>query len=196
MCTFKNESEDVAKYGIIFDLIEVVLVRAPAQVNAVLTEIDQICGIAHNDDEFIRIVKDKFDYDAGQISQTLEDIISLYIPNEEILNVARNIKRCHKTALMNNGISFTFKKWVEKYRLQNFFNVLYNSAIDGFRKPDVNAYKKISEMLKISLCRCILIDDKIENVIAASNAGMQAIYYNHKADVSNKLSEIIRRGQP
>lgn len=179
--------------AIIFDLIGVVLLQKNKAFSPRLIEIDNICGIAESDEEFVEIMRTRYNYSDDMIDKVLNEIVSKVIPNMEVFNLIDEIRLTHKykIALMNNGILKTFNKWKEIYEFDKIFNVLYNSSQYTFRKPGVEAYETISALLKVGLDRCILIDDNETNLIGAQKCGMKTIAYVEGISIKNELEKLI-----
>ena len=61
---------------------------------------------------------------------------------------------------------------IEKFDTRSFFDIIVDS--DGVKKgkPDPEVYLKVSEKLKISPENCLVLEDAVNGVAAAKNAGM------------------------
>lgn len=103
-----------------------------------------------------------------------ERITSRYAPNPPVWNHLRAWKSRFRLALVNNGPSETFRRWVGKYGLNRVFDVLANSEEMGVRKPAAEFYLRVVDLLGVAPARCTLLDDDPRNVAGARLCGMQA----------------------
>lgn len=76
-----------------------------------------------------------------------------------------------ETDMKSNGL---FDRFTEVF--QNYY---YSSAI-GYRKPDKEAFKYVCEQNALEPSATLFIDDSIQHVEGAKEAGLQAIHLNTK----------------
>ena len=72
------------------------------------------------------------------------------------------------------------------------FDAVVLSDLAGVRKPDLVAYEAIIEALGVAAEDCVFVDDMRRNVVAAREAGMQAVQYMLGVEVL--LTELITKG--
>jgi putative hydrolase of the HAD superfamily len=84
--------------------------------------------------------------------------------------------RCMVGAL-NNEARETNKYRFETFGLFQYFKVALSSCYLGLRKPDPAIYQAALDILGRPADRILFIDDRIENVTGASDAGMKAIQF-------------------
>ncbi len=66
--------------------------------------------------------------------------------------------------------------------LSSLFEVAHYSYLEGVRKPDVSAYKKVLEKSSLVPSETLFIDDSAENIRGAEQAGL-AVYHHAQGDL-------------
>jgi putative hydrolase of the HAD superfamily len=66
----------------------------------------------------------------------------------------------------------------QRYGLREFFDVAFSSCYLGLRKPEPAIYRRALDILGKPAERVLFIDDRQENVAAASAAGMKTIRFD------------------
>jgi len=100
-----------------------------------------------------------------------------YIFDAEFLEVAEELKKKYKLGMLSNDL----KDWSNflriKFNINNFFDVLAISGDVGYRKPDKKIYEILLEKIMSPAEDCLFIDDKLENLRAASELGIKTIKF-------------------
>lgn len=95
--------------------------------------------------------------------------------NNSLLEYLQKLKSKYNLYLFTAGTLYQkpeFIKIIEK----TFLKVFTESDI-GFLKSDPRSYLALSERINTPVSEILFVDDKIENVSAATNAGLSAIQY-------------------
>jgi putative hydrolase of the HAD superfamily len=96
---------------------------------------------------------------------------------------AENMKNKYKYALLSTDVSAWSKYITEYYKLDKYFPVKIISADVHYRKPDAKIYEITLERLGIPVDECIFIDNRVENLLAASKFGIDVILFNRDNEV-------------
>jgi len=109
------------------------------------------------------------------LKESMIDIseISLYPHVKETLDILKN--NGFKLALATSAIGVDLKDRVERYNFNENFDAFVCSDEVKFSKPHPEIFLKAAKKLKISLDKCVVIEDAITGIIAAKKAGMKAI---------------------
>lgn len=78
----------------------------------------------------------------------------------------------------------------EKLQLSRYVQWSFVSCLTGLRKPAPEAYQSAAETLQVDVGDCLLVDDRIVNVDAARDVGMDAIQAESSPQVR---AELVRR---
>ncbi|KAM7494428.1 hypothetical protein LguiB_029037 [Lonicera macranthoides] len=90
-------------------------------------------------------------------------------------------------ALKQNGYemhAFTnYPIWYEmiedKLKLSNYLSWTFCSCKNGKRKPDPAFYLEVLKHLNVDPARCIFVDDRMQNVVAAIDAGIVGLQFKN-----------------
>ena len=158
------------------------------------------------------------DYERGRLTQTecyhavavqfslkVDDIAEAFqhareslAVNDELIRVVRTLKaeaggRLKVFALSN--ISTPDYEYIRTLPVDwTIFDGVFASALVGARKPDLEVYEHVIKTAGIDPSQALLVDDKVENVLAARAAGLGGIVFSKQSDVIMTLRSIY--GQP
>ena len=76
-----------------------------------------------------------------------------------------------------------------KFNLNDIFNVVVISGEVGHRKPDKRIYHFLLDRIQVPPENCVFIDDKLENLSAASELGIKTIRFIRNASKIGFCSE-------
>ena len=91
---------------------------------------------------------------------------------------------------LNNEARETNKYRFETFGLFLYFKVALSSCYLGLRKPDAAIYQAALDILGRPADRILFIDDRIENVTGAINAGMKAIQFVGEETLRKDLARL------
>jgi len=138
-----------------------------------------------------RVVKHFYNlYTTGQLSrdefwsklnvQNFEEIerrfLDLFDVDKEIFDVLNYLKQKYILGIITNHSKEWFDYLDKKFDFSNFFSVIIISSEVKARKPDLRIFEKFLEKLDINSNKVCFIDDKLENLKAASQLGMKTIW--------------------
>ena len=98
--------------------------------------------------------------------------------DEDFYKFAEDMKEKYNYALLSNDVSAWSKYITEYYKLDEYLPVKIVSADVHCRKPEVKIFQIALERLGIPAEECIFIDNSVENLLVASNIGMDVILFN------------------
>jgi HAD superfamily hydrolase (TIGR01509 family) len=119
-----------------------------------------------------------------------QDIAESKIVDSRMLLLIRKLRRNNKTALLTDNVLETFDYLVEKFALNEYFDVIANSARYGLLKSNPEFYIKVLEQLNVKPQDSFLIDDYQGNLNVASSLGLRTILYTGLDDLESKLLEM------
>lgn len=91
---------------------------------------------------------------------------------------------------LNNEAKETHEYRVEKFGLRKYLDSTFTSCYMGLRKPDPNIYNRTLGILGKTADRALFIDDRLENVAAASAVGMKAIRFTGAEALRRDLEQL------
>ena len=118
-----------------------------------------------------------FKGDLGKIEKEYLDTVGI---NESFYEFASNIKKYYKLALISNDSSEWSKYLRDKYKINDYFDVITVSGDIKIKKPDERIFKLTLEKLGCLVSDCTYIDDRRYNLAAAQSLGMDTILFNSR----------------
>jgi putative hydrolase of the HAD superfamily len=106
-------------------------------------------------------------------------VFGLSRPHPEVLEIGRWVERTHRyrmVALNNEGAEFNEHR-IGSFGLRGLLSAFFSSCYTGIRKPESRAYRLVNEVLQVAPSDCLFIDDRRENIDAATRAGWKAIRF-------------------
>jgi HAD superfamily hydrolase (TIGR01509 family) len=105
------------------------------------------------------LTKDKIDWDLVKYIDQLRQKYSVHLLTDQID--------------VNNGPD----QW--KAEISDLFHSIFRSYVEGYRKPDLDAYHNVIQKLDTTADTCVFIDDAQKNIDAANEVGMHGILYQY-----------------
>ncbi|MFY0598728.1 MAG: HAD-IA family hydrolase [Cyclobacteriaceae bacterium] len=198
---------------IIFDLGEVIVDLHP---NLVLKRFEELLGSTRsNIPELIKDTNLLIEYEKGRMStsefiQASNDFLKSEIPEEDFiaawnlmigdipsnrLTLLRSLKATHQVLVLSNTNEMHELYFEGKIRNEQqteglshyVHHPLYSHKIDR-RKPEKDIYEYVIDNFLEDASKALFLDDKIENVDAAINSGMQSIQVEYPDQIFEILS--------
>lgn len=111
-------------------------------------------------------------------------------PIEKMLDLLKRLKAKYKLA----ALSTISKEWLdfkaEKFKLDNFFDVIVGSGYIGIAKPDPEIYRILIEKLSVPPSSCIFVDDAEKNMPPAKDMGITTILFRGQKKLEKDLKKL------
>lgn len=117
-------------------------------------------------------------------------LLSRREPNWQLLELISTLKPEIKKAVVNNGLKTLFHGLLDRYGINNKFDLLVNSAEEGVEKPNSEIFLRTCQKLEIEPTQCCFVDDNPEFIAAAKNLGISAILFKNLADLRVELGSL------
>jgi putative hydrolase of the HAD superfamily len=112
-----------------------------------------------------------------------------YTIDPEFIQIAGKLRENYKLAMLSNDL----KEWSEflrnKFNINQFFEAIVISGEVGYRKPDKKIFEILLKKINSKPEECIFVDDKLENLNAASKLGIKNIRFIRNKIKSKSCSE-------
>jgi glucose-1-phosphatase len=123
-----------------------------------------------------------------------EDIIDLRMrvirgEDEEVLKIVHALSVRRKVACFSNTHAIHWNHMLASYQSFRLWRRAIASHLIGAAKPDPKAFAIACRELEAAPSECLLIDDVLANVEAASGAGWRAIHFKGAAALREELQE-------
>lgn len=118
-----------------------------------------------------------FKGDLAKIEKEYLDTVEI---DESFYEFATNIKKYYKLALISNDSSEWSRYLRDKYKINDYFDVITVSGDIKIKKPDERIFKLTIEKLGCLASDCTYIDDRRFNLEAAQSLGMDTVLFNSR----------------
>ena len=113
----------------------------------------------------------------------------------ELVEYVRKLRSQYQTALLSNAWENLRGVLEDEWRIADAFDQIFISAEMGVAKPDPQIYHRVMRRLELSPPQAVFIDDFIENVEAARQAGMHAIHFRTQPQALDELAGLLNHTQ-
>ena len=111
--------------------------------------------------------------------------------DDGIDDIVKSLSKKYKLAILSNTNPVHYEYIKEKYSIIELFDHILLSYEMGTVKPDAAAYEKLIKTTSVLPSQHLFIDDRIENICAAKEIGMDGIHY---ISIENLRMELKNRG--
>jgi 2-haloacid dehalogenase len=119
---------------------------------------------------------------------------SLIGPIEDSVEIVRELYAAGiRLFALTNWSSELFPVALSRFDFLGLFEDIIVSGEEGVRKPDPAIFEILRRRIGSSVARCIFIDDSLENIKAATEAGLDAILFS---DTGHLRRDLALRGLP
>jgi putative hydrolase of the HAD superfamily len=108
--------------------------------------------------------------------------------DEEMLELVRRLRGRYRVGLISNSTPRLEVEILSANGIAHLFEVVVNSARVGIAKPDPRIFLIAAQRLGVPPQRCLHIDDLIQNVQGARQAGFQAVL--HRGDLPTTVAAL------
>lgn len=114
--------------------------------------------------------------------------------NRDLLVYFNNLRPRYTTAVLTNAGTDFRNTFAAAYQLHRFTDHLIVSAEEGLAKPDEAIYLLAARRLGMPPQAILFVDDVLENVEGARQAGMQAFLFTNPQDTIQKIDAFLQTG--
>ena len=116
-----------------------------------------------------------------------EQRIATYQPRQSMFDLVTRLRRTYKAAVLSNFTHEWLEPIFDKYDLWRYFDAVIISSRERVIKPEPEIYLRTLRRLEIEPDEAIFIDDREENVIAASALKIDGILFTGEAELERAL---------
>jgi len=125
------------------------------------------------------------------LSEFREFYINCYEPKEDVRNLARELSKHLKVALLANA-GHAFDECHKNCGFEKIFGEnIFVSAKLKMMKPDKKIFEHVLNKLQVQPGEAVLIDDKSEFIDAALRLGMSAIQFKSREQAEKDLESML-----
>jgi epoxide hydrolase-like predicted phosphatase len=116
-------------------------------------------------------------------------------PNQPMIDLMRDLReRGYRMALLTNNVREWEPLWRGMLPVDEIFEVIVDSAVVGFRKPEPEIYElTLARLGGTRAAECLFVDDVEDNVAAARGMGMAAIHFRSNDQAIAEIEDELGR---
>jgi putative hydrolase of the HAD superfamily len=122
--------------------------------------------------------------------QMHQKIVGKMQTNKSLIKFIPHLKKA-KVALFTNSIGHMAIDVLHKrgVPVRKTFDKLFISSKIHLAKPDAESYQYVVKKFKIKPAQALMVDDRLENIVAAKKIGMQGIVFKNTAQFKRELAK-------
>ncbi|UYN89297.1 MAG: HAD family phosphatase [Anaerolineales bacterium] len=142
----------------------------------------QIGGV--DGEQYLQEVSAEFGMTVGELREAFFGSDHL---DHKLMAYIRALRPKYKTGLLSNAMNNLRAALTDQYPILDAFDAVVISGEVGVMKPHPAIYLLAAERLGVQSGECVFVDDFIQNVRGAQEAGMQAVLF---ADREQTLADL------
>ncbi len=107
----------------------------------------------------------------------------------DMMELVDILHRDYTTAFLSN-IDKSRYQYTAKILDMELFDHRFASCYMGLRKPDVRIYREAARKIGVKPNEAVFIDDRLENIIGAKKAGLNAVHFKNRRFLDVKLAKM------
>ena len=111
--------------------------------------------------------------------------------DDVVVRLLRRVRSRCPVVLVSNATVWLDED-LELLGLRDLADDVVNSSLVGVAKPDRRIYEIAAERAGVPTDRCLFVDDREENTMAAAELGMMTVLYRDAAGLEEALAPVLR----
>ena len=179
--------------AIFFDFMGVLLFpRSGYSAEKIVNAVDDMIGGVVDDDTFRAAVIVGQEIDEHEFQRILASIPEKYEAYPPLWDLLPDLRKKYKLGIINNGTRLTFPYFDGKFKLAERFDIVLSSGAEGMRKPDPRIYLRACTRLGVEPRHSLFMDDSEGNILGASQAGMETVYWKNREEGFRRFIERLK----
>lgn len=134
----------------------------------------------------------KLDTSNAQLEQFGKQWFENITPNKVMVDKFKTLKKQgYRVGILTNNVIEWEPYWKSLLNLDDYVDYIVDSCKEKCRKPDDIFFEIAEKRSKTNPTDCILIDDLLENCIAASKRGWKTIHFTDTENTLKQINKII-----
>ncbi len=97
--------------------------------------------------------------------------------DRDVVALAERLRGRYRVGMISNATLKLEDELRDVHRIHHVFDIIVNSARVGMAKPDVRIFHLAAERAGVEPAGCVHVDDLLQNVRGAEEAGFRAVHY-------------------
>ncbi len=111
--------------------------------------------------------------------------------DRQLVDFIRGLRGSYTTVLLSNAWDDLRSVLAERWQIADAFDHIFISSEIGLAKPDPRIYQWVTAELSADPTELVFVDDFIENVLAAREAGWNAVHFRSREQALDELAEYL-----
>lgn len=138
-------------------------------------------SIDYDVDKIIPELQEMLDISVPDDYSMLHDFVTRFTTNPSIWPVVFSIKKKYKVGLLTNMYPRMLSSIMDQKLLDEYlWDVIVDSSVVGFQKPDEAIFKLAESMAHLSPAELFFVDNSQKNIDAANRRGWKTMFYDSK----------------
>jgi putative hydrolase of the HAD superfamily len=154
----------------------------------------QTVGAIYKEASLGRMSASEFWRQVGVSNAFEDDYLSRFRLSADVRALLESARvRFERVVCLSNDLSDWSRKLRRYFELEPHFAAWYISGDLGVRKPDRQIYERMLTDLNIDPSHVLFVDDRVKNLEAAAELGIQTVYYDYGQIGNGGRHRSIRR---
>jgi putative hydrolase of the HAD superfamily len=111
--------------------------------------------------------------------------------DRQLVDFIKSLRGDYKTVLLSNAWDDLREMLINQWEIEGIFDQIFISAELKTYKPDPDIFQIVIESLEQDPTEMIFIDDFAENIVAAREAGINAVQFKNREQTLADLAEYL-----
>lgn len=144
-------------------------------------------------DDVHQAITDRLGLDEQHRAAFMADTWREYLgtANTELIEYARRLRPRYRTGILSNSFVGAREREQEAYGFEDLVDEIVYSHEAGMSKPDPRIYALVCTRLDVRPEETVFLDDAVQCVVGARDAGLHAIHYQDNAQAIEEIEKLL-----
>ncbi|WP_043688154.1 HAD family hydrolase [Streptomyces xylophagus] len=108
----------------------------------------------------------------------------------DVMDVLAQVRRTVPVVLVSNATT-RLESYLAEVGLSEAFDAVVNTSRVGVAKPDPRVFQLAARRVGVEAGRCLFVDDTAGHVVAAREAGLSGLHYQHVGQLRDAVAPLL-----
>lgn len=108
----------------------------------------------------------------------------------DVMDVLAQVRRTVPVVLVSNATT-RLESYLAEVGLSEAFDAVVNTSRVGVAKPDPRVFELAARRVGVEAGRCLFVDDTVGHVVAAREAGLSGLHYQHVGQLRDVVAPLL-----
>ena len=116
------------------------------------------------------------------------------LPNQLMIDLFHKVKAAGLMAgILTNNVVEWEDHWKRVIGISNLADAIVDSCKVGYRKPEAEIFDIAAKLAGVRPDECLLIDDMLENCMAAERSGWRSVHFKESSSVVAEIAQLLQK---